>query len=33
MDNLYQPPKAELLDEQSPSRNAFFVTQRTNSTC
>ena len=26
MDNLYQPPKAELLDEQSPSRNAFFVT-------
>ncbi|MGG2399066.1 MFS transporter permease [Pseudomonas sp. SH1-B] len=26
MDNLYQPPKAELLDEQSPSRSAFFVT-------
>ncbi|MFG0419214.1 MFS transporter permease [Ectopseudomonas khazarica] len=28
MDNLYQPPKAELLDEQSPSRSAFFVTAR-----
>lgn len=28
MDNLYQPPKAELLDEQSPSRSAFFVTSR-----
>lgn len=28
MDNLYQPPKAELLDEQSPCRSAFFVTSR-----
>lgn len=26
MDNLYQPPKAELLDERSSSRSAFFVT-------
>jgi hypothetical protein len=26
MDNLYQPPKAELLDEQSQARSAFFVT-------
>jgi hypothetical protein len=26
MDNLYQPPKAELLEEQSHTRNAFFVT-------
>ncbi|WP_277373879.1 MFS transporter permease [Pseudomonas sp. AA-38] len=26
MDNLYQPPKAELLDEQSSPRSAFFVT-------
>mgnify|MGYP006192425237 FL=1 len=26
MDNLYQPPKAELLDTQSHARSAFFVT-------
>lgn len=26
MDNLYQPPKAELLDEDSSPRDAFFVT-------
>lgn len=26
MDNLYQPPKAELLDEQSTADSAFFVT-------
>ena len=28
MDNLYQPPKAELLDEQSRARSAFFVTSQ-----
>lgn len=28
MDNLYQTPKAELLDEQSHSRGAFFVTSQ-----
>ena len=28
MDNLYQTPKAELLDEQSHARSAFFVTSQ-----